>query len=112
MPTSNNFNQAFVAQSSSIVGLMLSKKHVGWHGANLRSFSRSPLIATNPDFPATFNSCFNCRIDFVFIATALQMQTMQALPLLTGFSLLTGFTLSGIVALAIGTIGIGSVTLH
>ena len=31
------------------------------------------------------------------------------MPLLTGFSLLTGFTLSGIVALAIGTIGIGSV---
>ena len=46
---------------------------------------------------------------FIATSAANNANNAKALPLLTGFSLLTGFTLSGIVALAIGTIGIGSV---
>ena len=46
---------------------------------------------------------------FIATSAANNANNAKALPLLTGFSLLTGFTLSGIVALAIGSIGIGSV---
>ena len=70
------------------------------------------LIATNPGlFQPLSIVALIAELVLFFIATsaANNANNAKALPLLTGFSLLTGFTLSGIVALAIGTIGIGSV---
>ena len=70
------------------------------------------LIATNPGlFQPLSIVALIAELVLFFIATSAtnNANNAKALPLLTGFSLLTGFTLSGIVALAIGTIGIGSV---
>ena len=51
----------------------------------------------------------NFILFFVAQNVALKGNNSTALPLLTAYSLLTGFTLSGIVALAIGTAGIGAI---
>jgi len=70
------------------------------------------LMASNP---AGFMPLFwvaligNFILFFVAQNVALKANNSTALPLLTAYSLLTGFTLSGIVALAIGTAGIGSI---
>ena len=51
----------------------------------------------------------NFILFFVAQNVAMKGNNSTALPLLTAYSLLTGFTLSGIVALAIGTAGIGAI---
>ena len=51
----------------------------------------------------------NFILFFVAQNAAMKGNNATALPILTLYSLLTGFTLSGIVALAIGTAGIGSI---
>jgi FtsH-binding integral membrane protein len=51
----------------------------------------------------------NFILFFVAQNVAMKGNNATALPILTLYSLLTGFTLSGIVAMAIGTAGIGSI---
>jgi len=118
MPASSNFNQAIrEAQSSSIVGPNVVQKALPYVGGgmvltSLGVLAGVSLIATNPGlFQPLSIVALIAELILFFIATsaANNANNAKALPLLTGFSLLTGFTLSGIVALAIGTIGIGSV---
>ena len=74
MPASSNFNQAIrEAQTSSIVGPNVVQKALPYVGGgmvltSLGVLAGVSLIATNKSwsFPASFNSCINCRIDFVF----------------------------------------------
>ncbi len=118
MPASSNFNQAIrEAQASSIVGPNVVQKALPYVGGgmvltSLGVLAGISLIATNPGlFQPLSIVAIIAELVLFFIATsaANNANNSKALPLLTGFSLLTGFTLSGIVALAIGTIGIGSV---
>ena len=118
MPASSNFNQAIrEAQTSSIVGPNVVQKALPYVGGgmvltSLGVLAGVSLIATNPSlFQPLSIVALIAELILFFIATsaANNANNAKALPLLTGFSLLTGFTLSGIVALAIGTIGIGSV---
>ena len=118
MPASSNFNQAIrEAQTSSIVGPNVVQKALPYVGGgmvltSLGVLAGISLIATNPGlFQPLSIVALIAEFILFFIATsaANNANNAKALPLLTGFSLLTGFTLSGIVALAIGTIGIGSV---
>ena len=53
----------------------------------------------------------NFVLFFVAQNVALKGNNSTALPLLTAYSLLTGFTLSGLVAMAIGTAGIGAIEI-
>ena len=118
MPASSNFNQAIrEAQTSSIVGPNVVQKALPYVGGgmvltSLGVLAGVSLIATNPGlFQPLSIVALIAELILFFIATsaANNANNSKALPLLTTFSLLTGFTLSGIVALAIGTIGIGSV---
>jgi FtsH-binding integral membrane protein len=51
----------------------------------------------------------NFILFFVAQNAAMKGNNATALPILTAYSLITGFTLSGIVAMAIGTAGIGAI---
>jgi len=70
------------------------------------------LMAANP---AGFMPLFwvaligNFILFFVAQNVAMKGNNATALPLLTAYSLITGFTLSGLVALAIGTVGMGAI---
>ena len=118
MPASSNFQQAIrEAQSSAIVGPNVVNKALPYVGGGmvltaLGVLSGISLLATNPSLfqPLTIVA-FIAEWVLFFMATsaANNANNSKALPLLAGFSLLTGFTLSGIVAIAIGTVGIGSV---
>ncbi len=118
MPASSNFQQAIrEAQSSAIVGPNVVNKALPYVGGGmvltaLGVLSGISLLATNPSLfqPLTIVA-FIAELVLFFMATsaANNANNTKALPLLAGFSLLTGFTLSGIVAIAIGTVGIGSV---
>ena len=112
MPASSNFQQAIrEAQSGSLVGPNVVNKALPYVGGGmvltalgvLRGLS---LLASNPALfqPYSFVALI-AEIVLFFMATsaANNANNSKALPLLTAFSLLTGFTLSGIVAIAIGT---------
>ncbi|KGG16285.1 MULTISPECIES: Bax inhibitor-1 family protein [unclassified Prochlorococcus] len=118
MPASSNFQQAIRdAQSSSLVGPNVVNKALPYVGGGmvltaLGVLSGLSLLASNPGLfqPLSFVALI-AELVLFFMATsaANNANNSKALPLLTAFSLLTGFTLSGIVAIAIGTAGIGSV---
>merc|ERR1712146_516162 len=115
MPASSNFNQAIrEAQTSSIIGPNVVQKALPYVGGgmvltSLGVLAGVSLIATNPGLFQPLSLIAELILFFIATSAANNANNAKALPLLTGFSLLTGFTLSGIVALAIGTIGIGSV---
>ena len=118
MPASSNFQQAIRdAQSSALVGPNVVNKALPFVGGGmvvtaLGVIGGLSLIGSNPSlFQPLFFVAFIAELVLFFMASsaANNANNSKALPLLTGFSLLTGFTLSGIVALAIGTVGIGSV---
>jgi FtsH-binding integral membrane protein len=70
------------------------------------------LMASNPPlFMPIFWVALIGNFILFFVAqnAAMKGNNATALPILTLYSLLTGFTLSGIVAMAIGTAGIGSI---
>jgi len=115
MPASSNFQQAIRdARTSSIVGPNVVSKALPYVGGgmvltSLGVLAGISLIASNPTlFQPLSIIALIAELVLFFVATS-AANNAKALPLLTGFSLLTGFTLSGIVALAIGTVGIGSV---
>ena len=115
MPASSNFQQAIrEAQSGSLVGPNVVNKALPYVGGGmvltaLGVLSGLSLLASNPALfqPLSFVALI-AEIVLFFMATsaANNANNAKALPLLTAFSLLTGFTLSGIVAIAIGTAGI------
>ncbi len=118
MPASSNFQQAIrEAQSSALVGPNVVNKALPYVGGGMVLTAGGvagglALLATSP---ALFQPLFwvaligNFILFFVAQNVALKGNSGTALPLLTLYSLLTGFTLSGIVALAIGTAGIGAI---
>jgi len=118
MPASSNFQQAIrEAQSSALVGPNVVNKALPYVGGGmvltaLGVVGGISLLAANPSLfqPLVFIA-FVAELILFFMATsaANNANNAKALPLLTAFSLLTGFTLSGIVAIAIGVAGIGSV---
>lgn len=118
MPASSNFQQAIRdAQSSALVGPNVVNKALPFVGGGMVLTAGGvagglALLATSPTL---FQPLFwvaligNFILFFVAQNVAMKGNSGTALPLLTLYSLLTGFTLSGIVALAIGTAGIGAI---
>mgnify|MGYP001158232514 CR=1 FL=1 len=116
MPASSNFQQAIrEAQSSALVGPNVVDKALPYVGGGMVVTALGVIgglsLMPSPLFQPLFFAAFIGELVLFFMASiaANNANNEKALPLLTAFSLLTGFTLSGIVALAIGTVGIGSV---
>nr|YP_002048784.1 hypothetical protein PCC_0122 [Paulinella chromatophora]ACB42574.1 hypothetical protein PCC_0122 [Paulinella chromatophora] len=118
MPASSNFQQAIrEAQASALVGPNVVNKALPYVGGGMLltaagTFGGLSLIATNP---AVFTSIFwlaligNFLLFFVAQSVSLKGDNRTALPLLSAYSLISGFTLSGIVSYAIGAIGISAI---
>ncbi|MFM7085520.1 MAG: Bax inhibitor-1 family protein [Cyanobium sp.] len=118
MPASSNFQQAIQeAQRGVLVGPNVVNKALPYVGGGMVLTAGGVMggLALMASSPALFMPLFwvaligNFILFFVAQNVALKGNNSTALPLLTTYSLLTGFTLSGIVSLAIGTAGIGSV---
>ena len=118
MPASSNFQEAIrEAQSSALVGPNVVNKALPYVGGGmaltgLGVISGLSLQSSNSSlFGPLFLVAFIAEIVLAFKASsaANNANNSKALPLLTGFSLLTGFTLSGIVGLAIQVAGMGSI---
>ncbi len=118
MPASSNFQQAIrEAQSGALVGPNVVNKALPYVGGGMVLTAGGvlgglSLMATNQ---ALYMPLFwvaligNFVLFFVAQNVAMKGNNTTALPLLSAYSLITGFTLSGIVAYAIGVAGIGSI---
>jgi FtsH-binding integral membrane protein len=118
MPASSNFQEAIrEAQSGALVGPNVVNKALPYVGGGMVLTAAGVMggMALMVSSRALFMPLFwvaligNFILFFVAQNAALKGNNGTALPILTLYSLLTGFTLSGIVALAIGTAGIGSI---
>ena len=124
MPANSNFQQAIrEAQSSAVVGPNVVDKALPYVGGGMvvtavgvlggLSMQGNPVegIPANPLFFPLFIAAFIAEIVLFFMASsaANNANNTKALPLLTAFSLLTGFTLSGIVGLAVQVAGMGAI---
>ena len=118
MPASSNFQEAIrEAQSSALVGPNVVNKALPYVGGGMVLTAGGvmgglALIASkSPMFMPLFWVALIGNFILFFVAqnVAMKGNNSTALPLLTAYSLLTGFTLSGIVAMAIGTAGIGAI---
>ena len=124
MPASSNFQNAIrEAQSSALVGPNVVNKALPYVGGGmvltslgvLGGLSMQPMPsigqAGSPLFFPLFIAAFIAEIVLFFMASsaANNANNSKALPLLAAFSLLTGFTLSGIVGLAYQVAGMGSI---
>ena len=114
MPASSNFQQAIrEAQSSALVGPNVVNKALPYVGGGMVLTAGGvigglALMASNPPlFMPLFWVALIGNFILFFVAqnVAMKGNNSTALPLLTAYSLITGFTLSGIVAMAIGTAG-------
>ena len=116
MPASSNFRDVIRdAQSSALVGPNVVNKALPYVGGgmvltSIGTLGGLSLIAT-PIFMPLFWVALIGNLVLFFVAqnVALKGNNATALPLLAIYSLITGFTLSGLVAMAIGVAGIGSV---
>lgn len=118
MPASSNFQQAIQeAQRGSLVGPNVVNKALPYVGGGMVLTAAGvmggmALMASNP---AGFMPLFwialigNFILFFVAQNVANRGDNATALPLLSAYSLITGFTLSGLVALAINRAGSGAV---
>jgi len=118
MPASSNFQQAIrEAQSSSLVGPNVVNKALPYVGGGMVLTAGGVIggLALMDANPAGFMPLFwvaligNFILFFVAQNVALKGNNSTALPLLTAYSLITGFTLSGIVNYATAVAGIGAV---
>tara|TARA_B100001964_G_scaffold183186_1_gene202756 strand:+ start:158 stop:913 length:756 start_codon:yes stop_codon:yes gene_type:complete len=124
MPASSNFQQAIrEAQSSALVGPNVVNKALPYVGGGmvvtafgvLGGLSMQPMPtlgqAGSPLFFPLFIAAFIGEIALFFMASsaANNANNSKALPLLTAFSLLTGFTLSGIVGIAYQAVGMSAI---
>jgi FtsH-binding integral membrane protein len=118
MPASSNFQQAIrEAQSGGLVGPNVVNRALPYVGGGMVLTAGGimgglALMASNA---ALFMPLFwvaligNFILFFVAQNVATKGDNSTALPLLAAYSLLTGFTLSGIVSYAVATAGIGAV---
>ena len=118
MPASSNFQQAIQeAQRGALVGPNVVNKALPYVGGGMvltavGILGGMSLMATNA---ALFMPLFwvaligNFILFFVAQNVALKGNSATALPLLTAYSLITGFTLSGIVSYALVAAGIGAI---
>ena len=118
MPASSNFQEAIrEAQYGALVGPNVVNKALPYVGGGMvltaaGVFAGLSMIATKS---ALFMPLFwvaligNFILFFVAQNVALKGNNSTALPLLTAYSLITGFTLSGIVNYATAVAGIGAV---
>lgn len=116
MSNTSNFREAIQkAQGRSLVGPNVIKKALPFVGGGLiltalGSFGGLNIMASSPAiFMPTFWVAFVAQIGLFFVAsrTADQENNTTALPLLATYSLLTGYTLSGLLYMALGTSGVG-----
>jgi uncharacterized protein len=118
MPASSNFQQAIrEAQSSALVGPNVVNKALPYVGGGMvltavGVLGGLSLMGTNA---ALFTPLFfvaviaNLILFFVAQGVAAKGDNGAALPLLAAYSLITGFTLSGIVSYAVVAAGVGAV---
>ena len=118
MPASSNFQQAIrEAQSSALVGPNVVNKALPYVGGGMVLTAAGVLggLTLMASSPASFMPLFwvaligNFILFFVAQNVAMKGNNSTALPLLTAYSLITGFTLSGIVAYAISAAGVGAI---
>ena len=118
MPASSNFQAAIrEAQSSALVGPNVVNKALPYVGGGMvltagGVFGGLSLMNTNPGlFMPLFWVALIGNFILFFVAqnVAMKADNATALPLLSAYSLITGYTLSGLVFLAIRDVGIGSV---
>ncbi len=118
MPASSNFQQAIRdARSSSIVGPNVISKALPYVGGGMALtgvgvLGGVSLIASNPSlFQPLALVAIIAELVLFFMASsaANNANNSKALPLLASYSLLTGFTLSGLIWLAGVSIGMGSI---
>ena len=116
MPASSNFNQAIrEAQTSAIVGPNVLQKALPYVGGGMALTSFGALggltLSQSPIYGPLFIVAIIAQLGLFFVASsaANNANNTKALPLLATYSLLTGFTLSGIIAYAAITIGVGSI---
>ena len=116
MPASSNFREVIRdAQSSALVGPNVVNKALPYVGGGMVLTAAGTLgglsMIASPAFMPLFWVALIGNFILFFVAqnVALKGNNSTALPLMAAYSLITGFTLSGIVALAIGTAGIGAI---
>ena len=118
MPASSNFQQAIrEAQSSALVGPNVVNKALPYVGGGMVLTSMGVLggLSLQASSPALFMPLFwvsligNLILFFVAQNVAMKANNSTALPLLSAYSLITGFTLSGIVAMALVSVGPGAI---
>jgi len=118
MPASSNFQEAIrEAQSSALVGPNVVNKALPYVGGGMVLTAGGVMggLALMGSNPSLFMPLFwvaligNFILFFVAQNVAMKGNNSTALPLLAAYSLITGYTLSGLVAMAIGTAGIGAI---
>ena len=116
MPASSNFQQAIQeAQYSGLVGPNVVRKALPFVGGGMVLTAMGVMgglaMIGSPLFQPLFIVALIGNLILFFIAqnVALKGNSGTALPLLATYSLITGFTLSGLVWTAVGTVGIGAI---
>ncbi len=116
MTTTSNFTKAFrEARKESLIGPNVVANALPYVGGGLvltavGTFGGLQVLANNPAiFMPTFWVALIASLVLFFVAqgVASQAKNGTALPLLATYSLLSGYTLTGLVSLAIGTEGVG-----
>jgi len=116
MSNTSNFRQAMRnAQGQALVGPNVIANALPYVGGGLvltavGTYGGLNVIATNPGlFMTTFWVALIAELALFFVArgVAEKGNNSTALPLLATYSLLSGYTLSGIVFVALGTSGVG-----
>ncbi len=116
MPARSNFQEAIrEAQSSALVGPNVVNKALPYVGGGMVLTAAGVVgglsMIGSPIFMPLFWVALIGNFILFFVAqnAAMKGNNGTALPILATYSLITGFTLSGIVAMAIGTAGIGAI---
>ena len=117
LSNTSNFREAIQkAKGQSLIGPNVIKNALPFVGGGLvltalGSFGGLSVMASQPQsiFMATFWVALVAQIVLFFVASniANQEKNSTALPLLATYSLLTGYTLSGLIYVALGTAGVG-----
>jgi uncharacterized protein len=116
MPARSNFQEAIrEAQSGALIGPNVVNKALPYVGGGMVLTAAGVVgglaMIGSPIFMPLFwvSLIGNFILFFVAQNAAMKGNNGTALPILATYSLITGFTLSGIVAMAIGTAGIGAI---
>lgn len=116
MSNTSNFREAIrKAQGQALVGPNVIKKALPYVGGGLvltavGAFGGLNVLASNPGiFMPTFWVALIAELGLFFVAqnVAAKGNNSTALPLLATYSLLSGYTLSGLLYVALGTSGVG-----